>query len=99
LLRFESGLDEVLKPILKAVEDLLTLKYNEIIMRYLLNKLDHKASLAYQRPESLEEIPGKVTASLMREHKFDVSGEGRGPRSRDEGMNGDRDTMTSQEEA
>lgn len=79
LTRLEAGTTQV-RELLTKIEALIQLKYNEIVMRYLINKLDERRPLTYQRPESLEEAPGKVTDSLLREHKVDFGSEGRGSR-------------------
>jgi small subunit ribosomal protein S6 len=88
LVRLEAGTSEVIE-LLKQVRALIQLKYNEIVMRYLINKLDKHDSLAYQRPESLEEAPGKVADSLGREHKVDFGSEDRGRDLRNEAFEGD----------
>lgn len=72
LTRLEASQEQV-RNVLTAVEALIKLKYNELVMRYLVNKLHEKASLAYQRPDSLEDVPGKVADSLLREHKVDLA--------------------------
>lgn len=88
LVRLEAEATNLID-LLKQVRALIQLKYNEIVMRYLINKLDKHDSLAYQRPESLEEAPGKVTDSLMREHKVDFGSEDRTRDSRNTGFEGD----------
>lgn len=76
LVRFEVT-QESLQATLKSVRALLSFKYNEIISRYIFDRLS-SASLEYQRPESLEEVPGRTTDSLLREHRVDAgSYEGR----------------------
>ena len=39
---------------LKAVDTLLKVKHNELVMRYVISKLSPKASLEYEKPESLD---------------------------------------------
>ncbi len=56
LARFEVAQEHV-EALLEAVKMLLAVKLNETIMRYMLNRLDSKALLEYQRPESLEDTP------------------------------------------
>jgi small subunit ribosomal protein S6 len=85
LVRLEAE-NERIQGLLSQVEALLRLKYNEIVMRYLINKLDSKMSLAYQRPESLEDVPGKVADSLLREHRVEF----------DEGREARNETFTSE---
>lgn len=69
LLRFETVEDHV-HALLSALATLLTVKYNELVMRHLVVKLDPKASLTYQRPESLEEAPGKGVDSFIKNKRF-----------------------------
>lgn len=58
LVRFEVALENALA-LLEAVKMLLAVKLNETVMRYLVNRLDEKSSLEYQRPESLEDAPSR----------------------------------------
>lgn len=88
LTRFEAQESSDARELLKRVRSLIQLKYNEIVMRYLVNRLNKKQSLAYQRPESLEDAPGRVADSLMREHKVDFGSEGRGKSVRNEEFDG-----------
>lgn len=69
LLRFETG-EEGGKELLTAVYNFLTVKYNELVMRHLVVKLDPKASLVYQRPESLEETPSKGVDSYLKNKRM-----------------------------
>jgi len=77
LARFETAAAAAPQKLLQAVRDVLTLKFNEIVNRYLLNRLENNMPLTYQRPESLEEMPGKTTDSLMREHRLEGHGRSR----------------------
>lgn len=88
LVRLETGAQGHIQ-LLEQARGLIQLKYNEIVMRYLINKLDKDDSLTYQRPESLEDAPGKVADSLGREHKVDFGSEDRARDSRNEGFEGD----------
>jgi ribosomal protein S6 len=56
LMRFEipSG---ILQATLEEVRRLLGVKYRDIVMRFVIVKLDKSSSLAYKRPESLEDVP------------------------------------------
>jgi len=56
LARFEV---EDPKEILETVRILCAVKFNDLIMRNMISRLDEKASLAYQRPPSLEEAPAR----------------------------------------
>ena len=69
MVRFEIEA-EMPRYCLQAVQNLFAVKLNDIVMRYLVNRLNSKATLEYQRPESLEDIPGKTTDSLTKDHKF-----------------------------
>ena len=69
LLRFESTAEHV-NSLLAALETSLTVKYHELVMRHLIVKLDPKVSLVYQRPESLEEAPGKGVDSFLKNKRL-----------------------------
>jgi len=58
LARFEVAQEHV-QALLEAIKMLLAVKLNETVMRYMVNRLDTKGSLEYQRPESLEDAPSK----------------------------------------
>lgn len=47
------------KAILGEVKALCAVKFNDLIMRHMVTRLDETASLAYQRPPSLEEAPAR----------------------------------------
>lgn len=66
LARFEAAQEHV-QALLEAVKMLLAVKLNDKIMRYLINRLDDRCSLEYQRPESLEDTPRVAEGS--REHR------------------------------
>lgn len=68
LTRFEGQKDN-LEGLLKAINELFAVRLNTTVMRHLVNRLDPKASLVYQRPPSLEEVPGKMTESMMKDHR------------------------------
>jgi small subunit ribosomal protein S6 len=53
----------------KEIEALFTIKYNEIVMRSMVNRLEADQSLAYQRPDSLEEAPTRDVESFLKETK------------------------------
>lgn len=55
----------------KGLNSLFTIRLNTIVMRNVLTALDPKASLLYQRPQSLEETPARDVASFIRENKMD----------------------------
>lgn len=49
---------------LKELKNLFELKFNEVIMRFLLSHLDSNAPLEYKRPQSLDETPRDVDQFL-----------------------------------
>lgn len=67
LARFEVA-DRV-QELLHDVQSLMKVKLNEIVMRYVTCRLDSRAPLAYNRPESLEEIPTRDVESFIKETK------------------------------
>jgi ribosomal protein S6 len=67
LARFEV-IDHV-QELLNEVQTLMKVKLNEIVMRYVTCRLDSRAPLAYNRPESLEEIPTRDVESFIKETK------------------------------
>ena len=69
LLRFEISTDPT--PLLNELKTVFAVKLNDIIMRYLTSKLDPEASLAYQRPQSLEDAPARDVDTFLREHKME----------------------------
>ncbi len=68
LMRFEVH-DEQKQPLLDALKNLFQVKYGELIMRSIVKRLPAEGSLAYKRPESLEEAPAKDIDTLVRESK------------------------------
>lgn len=67
LARFESAQPEVVE----EVKNLLEVKLHEVIMRSMMTKLGEKQSLAYQRPQSLEEAPAREVGSFLKENRMD----------------------------
>lgn len=53
LARFEMPQDKAPQT-LKTIDTLLKVKHNELVMRYVISKLNPKASLEYEKPESLD---------------------------------------------
>jgi small subunit ribosomal protein S6 len=80
LTRFEST--QACPALLKDMQTLFAVKLNDTVMRSMISNLDPKASLAYQRPQSLEEAPAKEVGGFMREGRGDYEGRGEG-RGRD----------------
>jgi len=68
LLRFEI---EKLNNLLEDVRSSLRVKFNDVVMRNMTSRLELSDSLAYQRPESLEEAPTRDVNSFLRKHKME----------------------------
>ncbi len=68
LFRFEIPKDTGL---IQDAKTLFKVKLNDIIMRSLFTHLDPKASLAYQRPKSLEEVPARDVETFLKENKME----------------------------
>ncbi len=60
LARFEA---EKNAAIVSAVKNLMIVKLNDTVMRDMVNVLPATASLAYHRPQSLEEVPSRESAA------------------------------------
>ena len=70
LIRFEVN-EENKAAVLNALKTLLTIKYGDSIMRTMTVSLDPHKSLAYHRPESLEEVPVRDVDTFLKENKMD----------------------------
>ncbi|MBN1549344.1 30S ribosomal protein S6 [Candidatus Babeliales bacterium] len=70
LVRFEVD-EAVRKDLLDTIRSLLSIKFNDKVMRFMTAKLDINASLAYHRPESLEETPGREAETFLKTGKVD----------------------------
>jgi len=68
LFRFEipQGTD-----LIQDIKVLFKIKLSNIIMRNMFSRLDEKASLAYQRPKSLEEVPARDVETFLKENKME----------------------------
>lgn len=53
----------------EGVKALLAVKHNDTVMRHVISRLDSHASLVYQRPETLEDVPGKMPDVFVKEHR------------------------------
>jgi small subunit ribosomal protein S6 len=62
LARFEA---ETQTNVGQALTSLIAVKLHDIVMRSMVSHLDSKASLAYQRPPSLEEAPTEKVGSFL----------------------------------
>lgn len=69
LIRFEVGSPEKLQKLLNDISMLIAVKLNELVMRYVICKLNPKTPLSYHRPESLEEAPGSNIDNILKEKK------------------------------
>lgn len=69
LVRFESnkGQNEAL---VKEIDSLFKVKYTQVVMRHMTTKLDRAQSLAYYKPESLEDTPSQDVDTFLRENKM-----------------------------
>ena len=68
LFRFEIPRETEL---IQDVKTLFNVKLNNIVMRNMFTYLDEKASLAYQRPKSLEEVPTRDVETFLKENKME----------------------------
>jgi len=69
LVRFECENPE---PLVNELKTLLEVKLHEVIMRSMITRLSEKGSLAYQRPQSLEEAPAREVGSFLKDGKMDT---------------------------
>jgi small subunit ribosomal protein S6 len=67
LARFETAQPELVN----EVNTLLEVKLHELIMRSMMTKLGTNQSLAYQRPQSLEETPTREVGSFLKESRME----------------------------
>ncbi|MGB8366858.1 MAG: 30S ribosomal protein S6 [Candidatus Babeliales bacterium] len=56
---------------IQEIKTLFKVKLNNIVMRSLFTHLEAKASLAYQRPKSLEEVPVRDVETFLKENKME----------------------------
>lgn len=56
--------------VIEDIRNFFEVKLNNIVMRSMFTALDQKASLAYQRPKSLEEAPSRDVESFLKENKM-----------------------------
>ncbi|MBI2775425.1 30S ribosomal protein S6 [Candidatus Dependentiae bacterium] len=69
LVRFEAnkGQNEAL---VKELDSLFKVKYTQVVMRHMTTKLERSQSLAYYKPESLEDAPAQDVDTFLRENKM-----------------------------
>lgn len=69
LTRFELPQDQ---EAFKELKSVFAVKYNEVIMRHVLVKLDAQQSLEYRRPQTVEDVPTtRDVDSFLRENKME----------------------------
>ncbi len=66
LLRFEVE-DKEKKPLLDALKTFFAVKYNELVMRFVVTALGENGPLEYHRPESLDSAPSREYNSYNKE--------------------------------
>lgn len=87
LVRFET---EQINPLVNEVKNLLDVKLHDIVMRSMITVLDPEGSLAYERPQSLEEAPARESSPFGRRDRGDYgSSDMSGSMSDDEDDNDD----------
>ena len=65
LVRFE--VDQANKAaLLEAIKEIFVFKFNTLIPKHIIERLDMKSSLEYRRPESLEDTPQDVDSFLKK---------------------------------
>jgi small subunit ribosomal protein S6 len=69
LTRFELP-EQELNKLIGEINALLSVKYNEIVMRQVTCYLSPNAPLSYHRPESLEETPSRDVETFLKESKM-----------------------------
>ncbi len=70
LVRLEGVIDKIAS-LINDIRSLLKLKLSTIIMRDMMTRLPDEGSLAYVRPDSLEEAPSPDVDSFLRKNKMD----------------------------
>jgi len=68
LVRFET---EQASSLPKEVATVCKVKLNNVVMRDMTSRLANGASLAYQRPPSLEDTPARDVRTFLRENKME----------------------------
>jgi ribosomal protein S6 len=74
LTRFEVQPEQKAE-VLEAVRLFFAVKYNELVMRSVVEKLDFDAPLTYVRPESLEEAPVRESNFQREDRNYARSGQ------------------------
>lgn len=69
LIRFEVDKAQS-DALVKELDTLFKVKYTQLAMRHMISRLDSSRSLAYFKPESLEEAPSQDVDTFLRENKM-----------------------------
>lgn len=69
LARFETAASQ---PLVEEVKTLFNVKLHEVIMRSMISSLEPHQSLAYQRPQSLEETPAREVGPFLKDNKAEA---------------------------
>jgi small subunit ribosomal protein S6 len=56
--------------LIKELHELFAVKFNDVVMRDMVTRLEDEGSLEYNRPQSLEEAPAKDVQSFLRDNKM-----------------------------
>ena len=70
LIRFDTDPAKK-KALLDELHTVMSVKYNDIVMRSMTTALDENQTLAYHRPESLEETPARDVDTFLKENKME----------------------------
>lgn len=70
LARFELDLKNV-KEVLDNLKSLFSVAYSRLVMRHIITRLDINKSLAYLKPDSLEDIPSQDVDTFLRENNME----------------------------
>lgn len=70
LMRFEIEDDLKRGNLINSIRDFFNVKHTELVMRHVIVRLNPKASLAYKKPDSLEEVPTIDVDEFLKENKM-----------------------------
>jgi len=57
--------------LIQNIKEFFKLKLSNIVMRNMFTRIDEKASLIYQRPKSLEEVPTRDVETFLKDNKME----------------------------
>jgi small subunit ribosomal protein S6 len=69
LIRFETDATQN-GTIVNDIDSLFKVKYTQVVMRHMTTKLNRSQSLAYYKPESLEDAPSQDVDTFLRDNKM-----------------------------